>query len=92
MVNIHKYFHDVKLVVNEPADPTKTFNQNITQPSSCQTLSVAVTRILPFIFPIFSPKCHKGGIFHQPLPCACCGMQTRWSKPAERVVSAVTVC
>lgn len=72
--------------------PNKTLNQKVTQLSSYQIPPIAVSETLPFIFMIFPLKCHKGGIFHKPLPWVRCGMQTRWSKSAELSISAVTAC
>lgn len=47
----------------------------------------------PFISAFINPEWRKGGIFHKSLPpVAGWGMQTRWSKPEERRISALTVC
>lgn len=47
----------------------------------------------PFISAFINLEWRKGGIFHKSLPpVAGWGMQTRWSKPAERRISALTVC
>lgn len=42
-----------------------------------------------FSFPPSPLDATKVGIFHRPLPCAGCGMQTRWSKPAEQQYNSV---